>query len=173
VADGSGNLQILNLGADLTGPENKPDRIPDRCQVATPTPGATPTPNPNAAHQKKIDEVFVRMAFSMSAQLNMLTSYQRGSGQVTSLIKGLSSKASQNSKVVKPREATFKKIHKSLTKANFDKVIKAVKDVQSAYKTNNRSKIRKARSKLRTEITKLSGWLAPGVTPSVRSGSGY
>jgi hypothetical protein len=169
VADGSGNLQFIKLGADLTGPQNKPDRIPDRCQVATPT----PTPGANSENQKKIDEVFTRMAVSMSAQLNMLTSYQRGSGQVTQLIKGLDSKAKLNSSAVGQNGPIFKAIHPALTKANFDKVIVAVKNVRNTYKTNNRSKIRTARSKLRTEIAKLSGWLAPGVTPSVRSGSGY
>jgi hypothetical protein len=85
----------------------------------------------------------------------------------------LDSKAKLNSSAVGQNGPIFKAIHPALTKANFDKVIVAVKNVRNTYKTNNRSKIRTARSKLRTEIAKLSGWLAPGVTPSVRSGSGY
>lgn len=167
VADGEGQLQFINLGADLTGPEYKPNGIPDRCEDIPPTPAPTPTPSTPSPSQAAIDDVYLRLV-STSNQLELVRLNKRSSRTVTNLIKGMKSKTKKNESVVKGKQAIFLGVSPKLTHQNFKKMQTLIDDVQKAYTLNKPRNIQRANSRFRSRLSEYIGLLEGSVTQSIR-----
>lgn len=167
VADGAGKIQIIKLGADVSGAsDGGPNKIPDRCEVAPPTP--TPPSGRTAQQQATIDDVYLRLAKNMTAQLNAL--FKRlGHNRVMTLCNGLVAKATQNQTIVTANQALFASVHSGLTPAAFNNVLQKVVAVKNAYASNKPAKtIRQRSTQLRVSMANVIQILTPAVTQSLR-----